>query len=337
MKIAVVGGGVFGCTSAIQLAELGHNVTLFDLNQSILMSASGINQYRLHRGYHYPRSNEMVNLTNDFENEYTDCIIKHNYKRYYAIAVSGSKTTPEQYISFLKQNKLEYKIVEPFVNASLMVQVNENSFDVGLLYLNVWKKLHKYDVKVKMNTKFTEENINDFDLTINATYSNLNDLIPVEEQRDYQFELCEKVIVKTPDKFKNKSLVIMDGEFCCIDPFGNSNHHSLLGHVKEALHDTFIGKQYKAQPAYKSVLNRGIIKYFHLSKHKQIMRSCAEHFQTKFDYVGSMYTVRTVLPNKEVDDARPTQLIKHNDKLISVFGGKIATSVNIVNELIKII
>ena len=56
MKIAVIGAGLFGSTIAIALASEGYDVELFDLKDDILSSASGINQYRLHRGYHYPRS-----------------------------------------------------------------------------------------------------------------------------------------------------------------------------------------------------------------------------------------------------------------------------------------
>ena len=59
-NIAVVGGGVFGTTISWKLAEMGQKVDLFEKNKDIFMAASGINQYRIHRGYHYPRSLETV-------------------------------------------------------------------------------------------------------------------------------------------------------------------------------------------------------------------------------------------------------------------------------------
>ncbi len=59
MKIAVIGGGIFGITTAVILGN-EHNVELFEKNDDILKSASGSNQYRVHRGYHYPRSAETV-------------------------------------------------------------------------------------------------------------------------------------------------------------------------------------------------------------------------------------------------------------------------------------
>ena len=39
---------------------LGKEVELFEKNSDILKAASGSNQYRVHRGYHYPRSKDTV-------------------------------------------------------------------------------------------------------------------------------------------------------------------------------------------------------------------------------------------------------------------------------------
>jgi glycine/D-amino acid oxidase-like deaminating enzyme len=58
-KIAVAGAGIYGATAAIRLAEQGHQVHLFD-PLGLLRAASAINQYRVHAGYHYPRSAETI-------------------------------------------------------------------------------------------------------------------------------------------------------------------------------------------------------------------------------------------------------------------------------------
>ena len=81
MKIAVVGAGIFGVTAAWKLASLGHNVDLYEREKEILQAASGINQYRLHMGYHYPRSDETAMDSKIgaqvFQEEYGECIIKN--------------------------------------------------------------------------------------------------------------------------------------------------------------------------------------------------------------------------------------------------------------------
>ena len=48
MKIAVIGGGIFGVTTALILSA-NHSVELFEKNSDILKAASGSNQYRVHR------------------------------------------------------------------------------------------------------------------------------------------------------------------------------------------------------------------------------------------------------------------------------------------------
>ena len=54
-RCAVVGGGIYGVTVATKLKVSGYDVDLYESDSQILNRASGINQYRLHRGYHYPR------------------------------------------------------------------------------------------------------------------------------------------------------------------------------------------------------------------------------------------------------------------------------------------
>src|SRR6266404_5488815 len=78
-RIAVVGGGIFGTTAAIHLARAGHNVELFEQGPTLLGGASHKNQYRLHRGYHYPRSKETAISCRDdvvsFNDEYQKAVV----------------------------------------------------------------------------------------------------------------------------------------------------------------------------------------------------------------------------------------------------------------------
>jgi glycine/D-amino acid oxidase-like deaminating enzyme len=61
-KIAVVGAGIYGSYTAIRLDEFGHRVELFD-SLSVLRAASNVSQFRVHSGYHYPRSPETIEET----------------------------------------------------------------------------------------------------------------------------------------------------------------------------------------------------------------------------------------------------------------------------------
>ena len=55
MKIAVIGGGWYGCHIASYLNNLGFECSLFEQNNEIFLEASGKNQNRLHLGFHYAR------------------------------------------------------------------------------------------------------------------------------------------------------------------------------------------------------------------------------------------------------------------------------------------
>src|SRR5207237_293006 len=97
LRIAVAGAGIYGSTIALKLASEGHRVTLHD-PLGVLRAASAINQCRIHRGYHYPRSPETITETlearGEFVREFGPAVLRGT-RHYYAIAREGSRTSPE--------------------------------------------------------------------------------------------------------------------------------------------------------------------------------------------------------------------------------------------------
>jgi len=55
LRIAVVGGGWYGCHIGGSLLALGFDITVFEQHQRLFHEASGNNQFRLHQGFHYAR------------------------------------------------------------------------------------------------------------------------------------------------------------------------------------------------------------------------------------------------------------------------------------------
>lgn len=348
MKVAVVGAGIFGCTVAFRLAELKIDVTLFEEKPFIMQAASRINQRRLHSGYHYPRSPETVNdlqrSISQFMNYYGDATYTCK-DHIYCIATDDSLTSPSEFLKFCDQQKLPYELIsntrfdELFTDAvALAVKTPERLIDTNKLHEILMSEFtkQKNHLTLQMKTKFLPSMIDDFDLVINATYSKINFLTPDNKQEDYQFELCEKIIVKPPYHLTDLSAVIMDGPFCCIDTMNNSSM-SLLGNVKYAIQSTAVGKSIPDYMAWKDKVDTSL-KYEDKITMFDAFIGAGSVFFKGFDectYVGSFYTHRAVLPNVEQTDERLTHIRWVHPKIINIFSGKIDTCVRVAEDIIK--
>ena len=253
-KVLVVGGGIFGTTASVALATSGFNVTLHEELDSIMKCASDINQYRLHRGYHYPRSKstaqECLDGLKSFKRKYGASVVNGNVNHFYAISSRDSMVSKEEYLKFLYEMGLEYNVNEPFNGTDLTVEVGEELFDSEKLRVQVTQKMKGAGVNVILNKHTTKEDFDDYDYVVIATYAKINELL--DESIQYQYEVVEKPVVKLPKEYKNKSVVVMDGPFMCLDPYKDGYH--VLGHVEHAIHSTNVGD-------YPMVLNKHIVEY----------------------------------------------------------------------------
>ncbi len=338
-KALVVGAGIFGSTAAVSLSNNGYEVELHEKQKDVMECASSINQYRLHKGYHYPRSietaTECIKGLKTFKRKYEQSVLNGDIEHYYCIASKGSLVTSDEYLKFLNKCNLDYEVVDNIKNTSLTIRVNEELFDSHVLQSLVKKKLSSNAVKVVTNHKTTTDDINKFDTIVTATYSNINEYL--SDKTKYQFELCEKPVVKLPSQYKNKSIVIMDGPFMCLDPYGSTDYH-VLGNVVHAIHETYIGTEpIVKNDLLKSYINNGIIKNPLVTNINKFIETGKKFFDgfEELEHIGSMYTIRTVLTNREHDDARPTLVDNPKKGLYTLFSGKIDTCVDASYSLLK--
>jgi hypothetical protein len=337
-KVAVIGAGIFGSSSAILLARGGFDVDLYEKEADVLQAASGINQYRLHRGYHYPRSKSTATSSkmaeDSFRREYGEAVVEGK-DHHYCIAREHSKVDAAAFKKFCDDCGLEYEVMDlPYINkdsVEIMLKGKEAVLDPIKLKELVKKHLKKAKVNVLCNTEFTNEMMADYDLVVNCTYANLNALLEdtPEEKREYQFELCEKPVLKLPEVFRDQSVVILDGPFTCIDPLSDTGLH-VMGNVVHAIHATNNGHYPDVPEEYKPYLNKGIIKNPKISNIDKFIKA-ATYFMPEVkdaEHIGSMYTVRTVLPRVDHTDERPTLVYPVTERLLNVFSGKIGNSVD---------
>jgi hypothetical protein len=347
LRIAVVGGGIFGTTTAVELARRGHQVVLYERETDLLQAASGINQYRLHRGYHYPRSRETAADCRDseiiFRAAFAPAVLNHS-EHYYAVAGRDSLTTAAAYLAFCKDLRLEAETASPDVlnpsSVAVAIRVREDLFDPDVLRGLVWSQLRDAGVDVQLGTDVAMGDLAAADLVVIATYAGINGLLgdTPEARRSYQFEVCEKPVVRLPARFEGKSVVVMDGPFMCFDPLGSTDMH-VLGHVVHAIHSANVGLRPEVPEAMVPLLNRGIVERPAISNIAKFVEAGREFFP-EFDkavHVGSMFTVRAVLPGVEGTDARPTLVRRISDRVITVFSGKIATCVGAATEVASLV
>jgi hypothetical protein len=334
-KVAIVGAGIYGTTAAIKLADKGYHVDLFEKYDNILSATSGINQYRVHRGYHYPRSKETILSCKDNESsfiKYYNAAIINDVEHYYSIATEDSFTTPRDYLHILDECKLQWEIVDPMPNCDLTVKIKESLYAPDALRKICMDRIRACNINLLLNSKVNSlDELSEYKYKVISTYSSLNDFDKVE--KDYQFELCEKPLFILPNKYKNKSIVVMDGPFMCFDPYGFTKYH-VGGNVVHAIHSSNIGKKAIVPPAYKQYINKGIIKDPKLTNVPRFIEAAKKFFPDieKAIHVGSMYTVRTVLPNKDDTDARPT-IVDFKDDTIVLFSGKVGNCVAAAEQI----
>jgi len=336
-KVAVVGAGIYGITSALKLADKGFTVDLYESKSDILSATSAINQYRVHRGYHYPRSKDTILSCRDNEKEfrtfYAGAIID-NVDHYYSIASNDTLTTPKEYLHMLDQCNLEWMIVDSMPGCDLTVRVKESLFCPETLKTICEDRLFGCNVNVYLDSRVEcIEDLTGYKYSVVATYSSLNNFD--KKDIDYQFELCEKPVFKLPDNYINKSVVVMDGPFMCFDPYSTTKFH-VGGNVVHAIHNRNVGSKPEVPPTYKELLNKGIIKNPKYTNVPRFIESAKKFFPDieEAEHIGSMFTIRTVLPNKDATDERPT-VVRFDGNIIYLFSGKVGNCVEAAKEIIN--
>ncbi len=249
MKIAVIGGGWYGSHIALQLAQKGYSVTLYEKNSHLFSEISGLFGIRLHIGPHYPRSattrRSCLYGFHEFTSKYPELIVAHDYS-VYAVGkedTSGnpSKVTVEEFIKVCQEHskcKVSYNIEEKgYDNLQVVVELAEPSVYVGrglhdffqerLFKSNVTihcnydiksvRKIKDGEIEVVSDEKKTER----FDHVVNAT--SFQALLP-RNRLSLPFEIfyqpCLALVYEDtqPTSEKPFSFIVMDGWYPCMMP-----------------------------------------------------------------------------------------------------------------------
>ena len=330
MKLAIIGSGFFGISLGLALSKK-HKVDVYEKERKILSGASSANQFRFHLGYHYPRSQKTIdeiNKSKDLFISYYGNKVFGKSKNSYLIA-NKSKVNFRKYKKFLIKNNLFYKTVNFFINNKYIEKTilsKEKILNIFNFRKIVLKKIEKSSLTLKVNSQFKKRDLLKYDKVIVATYSNNNIILKklgIKNLHQYKFELIEKILIKLPSQYLQKSFVVVDGNFVCVDPYLGTKYH-LLSDVKLSKLETKIGKFPEFKHKNKKFLNKGIVKNIKVSRFKEFIDRSSKYlpFLSNAKYVGSMFVVRTIKKNKEKTDERTSSIHFHSKKILSVLSGK---------------
>ena len=353
----IIGGGLYGLYAAIKSAELGLSVLVLEQEKDMFQRASYVNQARVHNGLHYPRSIETAKQCNKYYNRFlTDhhkCINK-SFNSIYAISAKDSLVDASRFENLINILDLDYVKIPTsrlFKKGSIeeAFNVQEATFDyikMKMHYLDLAKnfdslikilcgyrvcEIQYIDGRYIINGSFSSEYL------LNTTYASTNQVASMlsEDLIDTKHELCEVVLCNASSVYNNIGITVMDGGFFSLMPWGHSCLHTLTS-VHHTPHCQYIG----ALPIFDCMTDAGFCSKMHLGD----CNKCIYTPQTAFNYMmsivdkflidsrsikytKSLYAVKTILREAEIDDNRPTIIKTYSNfpGFYSVLSGKIST------------
>jgi len=349
-RVAIIGGGVFGATCALELAATAE-VTLFERRAELLTETSFTNQRRHHSGFHYPRSYDSIVEIQAaralFEDAYGDAIDR-GFPSYYCTSATGIEIPAERYLAACRSNQLSFTIVDPPEGVvdpaavSLCLATDEAVYDMVRLRQIVSERLARSpSVRCRLQTDVVAGAIaNDgskrltvsgpdgtreesFDYLVNATYAGRNMVaqwfgFPTDPLR---FDLYELLLFRLP--IPQICATILDGPFTSLTGTGRENLF-LLSHIHQSVSRSVIPDDGRP-PQWSGIVSNRANMFRHSEPYLPIVRQASD--------VQSWWVTRAVDAFARDFDARPTVVTDHGFGCWSVLGGKIVTTVANAREI----
>jgi hypothetical protein len=357
-NIAVIGGGVFGSTTAIELSQNGFNVSLFEKSSDILMGATSKSVLRLHLGFHYPRDLDTAIQSKrgykSFITKFPD-VTDLSFTNYYAISKTSSRINRNDFLIFANNAKLDMTECSSEVVASygLAVQQCSGIFSnkegvISILKLreHLLEEILTLPILLNLNTEVAKaercnnkwiltssDNVErEFDFVIRSTYGHdkieiVGAKMNVERRYEYHKTLVLEVKVNLPDF----GLTIIDGDFLTVLPKAFDENHLLYGPNPSVL-KRHVGANY---PESWDLINSDS-DIVH-SACTEIIKRYQEWFPNNSDIAlkGTEITVRAIDSNVKATDRRVSLLEHRDENFIDICSGKIDHCVDIAKATLS--
>lgn len=357
----IIGAGLYGLYAACKCAEKGESVLVLERDAAPFMRATYINQARVHKGYHYPRSYstaiKSANYFNRFCQDYSFCL-HTKFDQVYATSTAFSWTNAQEFRRFCKNADIRCDDIAPdkYFNNGLCdgaFLTEEYTYDALVLrdyFLDKLKdlpkvKLHCSEMPAEIISsnnhwvvKTNKGECYKAPYILNATYAGVNDVHQLcgFEPFSIKYELCEIILCTVSDNLKNVGITVMDGPFFSLMPFGQTGLHSLTS-VTFTPHKTSYNKtaQFECQGQSSGKCINGSLYNCDGCEAKPksawpYMSQLARKYLKEeygFVYKNSLFSMKPILKSSEIDDSRPTLVRKMHEEpiFVSVLSGKINT------------
>ena len=343
-NIVVVGGGLYGCATALHLRRKGAKVTLLERENALFRRASRWNQARIHRGYHYPRSvataTSCARNFDRFCREYAGAV-RRGFSAIYAVAAQGSRVTRRQFESFAERvgiplHPAPKDIAELFdtelVEAAYLV--DEPVLDADALATQFKRELENEAVDVRCALEATAiERDGDrlrvrtasgalaADFVFHCGYAAFNGLASsVDPEAGLKQEIAEIAYVDPGPSLRNVGITLMDGPFFSLLPFPPLGLTSFT-HVRYTRRGSWIdtgGPEATARLAFSPPKRSNFpLMVGDAVRYVPTLKECR--------WFESRYELRTILERSTTDDGRPILLRRDpsHPRVFSVLGSKL--------------
>lgn len=356
----IIGGGIYGLYAAMLLMKKNKKIVVMEYDDNVMERATLVNQARVHNGYHYPRSFSTAMKSVKYFNRFAEDFpfaINNKFTQIYAISKEYSYTSADQFKKFCRNCNIRCEEIMPgkYFKDGLVDGVfitDEYGLDSAKLREYFLEKLNSYKnfeiiygVRIKSilnmgktykidfanNDSYESENI------LNATYANINGIASKANLEGFKikYEICEMILGKATENIKGVGLTVMDGPFFSIMPFGLTQYHSLTSvtftpHITSRENmPTFPCQQgnVECSPICLGNCNHCINKPKSSKEYMYALMRKYLNNDIEFNYSHSMFSIKPILMESEIDDSRPTVIRKLNESptFISVLSGKINT------------
>lgn len=357
----IIGAGLYGLYSALYCGRKGQKVMVLECDPTPFRRATYINQARVHQGYHYPRSLstalKSAGYFERFNRDYDFCI-NREFKKIYATSTEYSWSNGQQFVNFCKAADIPCEERNPgryfkdgMCDGAFLTR--EYTYDAQILrdyFLEQIRDLPNVTLQFGINIRGIDREPERYRICtaelpaletgflLNATYASTNQILDMlgYDQFRIKYELCEIILCEPNDTLRPYGFTVMDGPFFSIMPFGKTGFHSLTS-VTFTPHTT----SYDGVPTFTCQQRSG---GSCSPRHLGNCNDCPACPKTAFPYMNhlarkylkdaygftyreSLFSMKPILMNSEIDDSRPTvvRVYSQNPTCVGVLSGKINT------------